>query len=102
MRFGAVLLAFTASIVLGTADIFQDEPAVHLKPKGLDDARRSDVTSNLENSDAVLPRGPHAVEASTDGELAARLIDSKSKNKRASKKKPGKKPPAKPAKPPKP
>ncbi|KAK7191106.1 hypothetical protein PSPO01_02415 [Paraphaeosphaeria sporulosa] len=82
MRAGTLLLAFNASIILGTVDIVHKRHADHLKPGVLAEVGRPDATRTIELSDAVLSHGLRPAQASTDEELGARLIDSRSLERR--------------------
>jgi outer membrane biosynthesis protein TonB len=79
MRAGTLLLAFTASIILGTADIVHNRHADYLKPEALVEIGIPDATSTMNVTDAVLPR---VVESLTNERLEARLIDSRSLERR--------------------
>ena len=79
MRAGTLLLAFTASIILGTADIVHNRHVDYVKPKALGEVGIPDATSTINITDAILSR---PVETLTNGALEARLIDSRSLERR--------------------
>lgn len=81
MRAGNLLLAFTASIILSTANFIPFGDAEQPKSTLLPRAEKSDVTTTIEISGQVLPHGPGFAQVS-NGVLGAGLIDEGSLEKR--------------------